>query len=185
MPTDTVRPAVRVALLRGINVGGNNKVEMPRLRAMFEAMGMDEVGTYINTGNVVFTDPAPRPDVADRVRTAIGEEFGLDIPVLVLERDRMIAVAEALPADWANDSEAKCDVMFLWADVDGPDVLERVTLVEGVDEVAYVPGAILWKVDRSGYGRSGMNRIVGSRLYASMTVRNCNTVRKLADRLSD
>jgi uncharacterized protein (DUF1697 family) len=183
MPTE--KPSVRIALLRGINVGGNNRIEMARLRAVFEQMGMGDVRTYINTGNVVFRDPDPRPEGADRIRTAIHEEFGLEIPVLVIERDHLAAIAAALPGGWANDSETKCDVMFLWADIDHPDVLDQLAVVEDIDEVAYVPGAILWKVDRSRYGRSGMNRVVGSAVYASMTVRNCNTVRKLAALVTD
>jgi uncharacterized protein (DUF1697 family) len=174
-----------LALLRGINVGGKNKVEMGRLRSVFEHLGLDEVRTYINTGNVIFnagtsTDSALEP----RLEKAIAAEFGLDLKVLVRGIDSMRLVERALPDDWTNDSDTKTDVMFLWEDVDDPGVLDRLAVQEGVDEVIYVPGAVLWRVDRAQYALSGMDKLVGTKLYKSMTVRNCNTVRKLVDMMN-
>ena len=64
---------------------------------------------------------------------------------------------------------------------EGQRPLELLPIRENVDEVIYVPGAVLWRVDRAHYSRSGMNKIVGTRLYKAMTIRNCNTVRKLVD----
>jgi uncharacterized protein (DUF1697 family) len=178
-------PMTSLALLRGINVGGKNKVEMGRLRSVFEHLGLDEVRTYINTGNVIFnagtsTDSALEP----RLEKAIAAEFGLDLKVLVRGIDSMRLVERALPDDWTNDSDTKTDVMFLWEDVDDPGVLDRLAVQEGVDEVIYVPGAVLWRVDRAQYALSGMDKLVGTKLYKSMTVRNCNTVRKLVDMMN-
>lgn len=165
-----------LALLRGINVGGNNKIAMPRLRTVFEGLGCREVRTYINTGNVIYRGS---PGV-DSIEAAIAETFDLDIPVVVRDRDAIRQVEDALPETWVNDSEMKCDVMFLWRDVDDPAVLDRLTIRDDIDEVRYVPGAVLWKVDREAVTRSGMQKLVGTKLYRSMTIRNCNTVRKLA-----
>ncbi|MDX1447825.1 MAG: DUF1697 domain-containing protein [Acidimicrobiia bacterium] len=174
MPRDT-----HLALLRGINVGGKNKVEMPRLRSVFEGLGYTNVETYINTGNVIFTaDGAPDPAPIEQ---AILDEFALEIPVLVRTSEQVATVIEALPDDWQNDERMKCDVMFLWDDVDDPSIVGQLDCKPGIDDVRYVPGALLWKVDRPNLNRSGMRKIVGSRLYRSMTVRNVNTVRKLAN----
>lgn len=174
-----------VALLRGINVGGNNKVEMGRLRAVFEQLGSEDVRTYINTGNVIFTTGTnTHSDLVSRLERAIAAEFGLDLKVLVRGIDSMREIERHLPDDWTNDSETKTDVMFLWEDIDEPEVLDRLTIREGTDDVVYVPGAVLWRVDRTHYSRSGMNKLVGTKLYKSMTVRNCNTVRKLVELMS-
>jgi len=74
--------------------------------------------------------------------------------------------------------------MFLWEDVDDPAVLDKVTIKDGLDDVKYVPGAIVWRVDRNVLTRSGMMRLTSDDLYKQMTIRNVNTVRKLADLMS-
>ena len=175
-----------LALLRGINVGGKNTVEMGRLRSVFEDAGLEDVRTYINTGNVIFrADQDTRTNLVVTLERAIAEAFGLDLKVLVRGIEEMRQVGRALPGDWTNDSRTKSDVMFLWEEVDHPDVLDSLTITEGVDDVVYVPGAVLWSVDRAQYGRSGMSKVAGSKLYKSMTVRNCNTFRKLLQLMED
>ena len=175
-----------LALLRGINVGGKNKVEMGRLRSVFAQLGLEDVRTYINTGNVIFDAGSNSgSDLVTDLERAITNEFGLELKVLVRGIDSMRKIARALPEDWTNDSEVKCDVLFLWEDVDEPAVLDTLSLREGVDDVVYVPGAVLWRVDRAHYARSGMSKLVGTKLYKSMTVRNCNTVRRLIAMMED
>ena len=73
----------------------------------------------------------------------------------------------------------------LWEDVDDPGALDRVTVKEGIDDVVYHPGAIVWRVDRKVLTRSGMMRLTSEDLYKQMTIRNVNTVRKLADMMTD
>lgn len=174
------------ALLRGINVGGKNKVEMGRLRQVFEQSGLQSVRTYINTGNVLFAGDHPAGSaLQSTLEQAIAEEFGLDIKVLLRTRHDMLEVVRALPETWVNDSEMKCDVMFLWEHVDDPGVLDQLPLRPDVDEARYVPGAVIWRTDRANVTRSGMTRIVGTKLYKAMTVRNCNTVRTLVQLLDE
>jgi uncharacterized protein (DUF1697 family) len=169
-----------VALLRGINVGGGRKVDMKELKATFERAGMEEVRTYINSGNVLFRAASGEPGQLVRLlESAIRSTFGFPVKVILREAGDVKALVEALPDTWVNGPDAKCDVMFLGEDIDGPDVLDRLTIKPDIDDVRYVPGAILWRVDRPNVTRSGMMKLVGTELYAGMTVRNCNTVRKL------
>jgi len=70
-------------------------------------------------------------------------------------------------------------VLFLWKEFDKPSVVKELPTKPELDEVMYVPGAIIWRVDRTNVTRSGMPRLVGSALYKGMTIRNCNTARKL------
>ncbi len=140
-------------------------------------MGLDAVRTYINTGNVIFTAGTNTDsDLVSSLERAIAAEFDLDLKVLLRGIDSMLEIERTLPDDWTNDSDTKTDVMFLWEEVDEPGVLDRLTIQEGVDDVVYVPGAVLWRVDRVHYSRSEQTK-----LYKSMTVRNCNTVRKLVE----
>ena len=174
-----------LALLRGINVGGKNKVEMPRLTAAAESLGLESVRTYINTGNVIFRAGSSSRDLADSLEGAIQEEFGLRLKVLVRNRGEVRHISNSVPSHWVNDSTMKSDVMFLWDEVDSEDVVEDLTIKPGIDEVIYVPGALLWSVARGDVTRSGMSRLVGTKLYKQMTVRNCNTTRKLAELMNE
>ncbi len=175
-----------VALLRGVNVGGNRKVEMKRLRAVFEDAGMERVSTYINSGNVLFhTEPEALETLTRRLSDAIEIAFGFAVDVLVIRGEDLLAIARALPPDWANDEAYRCDVLFLWPTVDMPTVVAELPLKPDVGETLYVPGAVLWHVPRSMVTRSGITKLIGTPLYSQMTVRNCNTVRRLAELLSD
>ncbi|MGH8927687.1 MAG: DUF1697 domain-containing protein [Acidimicrobiia bacterium] len=173
---------IYVALLRGINVGGKNKVEMPPLRAAFEGAGMTDVTTYINSGNVVFRQGRRKPPrIVKELEEAIENDLGLEIKVLIRDLPSMRKVVKALPAAWTNDSKMKCDVMFLWEGFDRKDVLKELRIKPEIEDVIYVPGAVIWRIDRPNVTRSGMVRMVGTDLYRGMTIRNCNTVRKLAE----
>lgn len=173
-----------VALLRGINVGGNNKIDMKALKCTFENAGMTDVTTYINTGNILFTDPARSlPEITAVLEQAIETDYSLKIKVLVLSEEAYCRIAKAIPAHWVNDKQMKSDVMFLWEDFNSEAVLEQVIIKPDIDTVIYVPGAILWSVDRSRPGTSGMEKLIGTKIYRHITVRNVNTTRKIDELL--
>jgi uncharacterized protein (DUF1697 family) len=169
-----------LALLRGINVGGSRKVDMKRLKATFEQAGMDEVRTYINSGNVIFrSDSTEASQLVQVLESAIQSTFGFPVMVILREADKIRALVEALPETWVDGKEAKCDIMFLGEDIDSEEVLDQLTIKPEIDDVRYIPGAVVWRADRSKITKSGMMKLTGTKLYANMTVRNCNTVRRL------
>lgn len=171
-----------VALLRGINVGGGNKINMKELAAVFQAAGMLSVRTYINSGNVVFeTTPRDRAHLAETLETAIKERFDLAIKVLVLGIKELRSVIAALPDDWHNDATTKCDVFFLWPEIDDPSILQQLDYDPAMEDVRYTPGAVIRRIDKKNAAKSKLTRVVGTPLYQQMTVRNCNTARKLLD----
>jgi uncharacterized protein (DUF1697 family) len=174
-----------VALLRGINVGGARTVDMRRLKAAFEAAGMTDVRTYINSGNVIFsageTGPgALTPTLTLALEARIVEEFGFDVDVLVFGGAQIAAIAAAIPDEWTNDDRQRCDVFYLWPDVDRESILEELGARPGIDELRYVPGAVIRWVARENSTRSGVLRVLGGPLIKRITIRNCNTARKLA-----
>ena len=169
-----------VALLRGINVGGNNKVSMKDLNLSLENRGFTDVQTYINSGNVILSSNLPTNEVNDLVEEIIKQTFGFVVHVLTILSADFKRLVKDLPNNWTNDTEMKCDCLLLWKDVDTPSVLDDLTIKPGIDRVKYVPGAIFWSVDRKDVTRSGLAKIIGTPLYKKATVRNCNTVRKLA-----
>lgn len=169
-----------VALLRGVNVGGNGKVDMAGLKAAFEAAGLARVRTYINSGNVVFSTDLDRAGLVRAVCAATRRHAGFEVDLLVRSADEMRTVAAAIPASWRNDTTMKCDVVFLPDDLDGVSVAAELGPRAGIEDVVTPPGALVWRVDRAHASSSRLIRIVGTPLYRRVTVRNCNTVRKLA-----
>ncbi len=173
---------IYIALLRGINVGGNNKVEMKRLKAAFEQAGMTGVETYINSGNVVFAcEGRSKPDIVAALEEQIVEAFGFYVKVTLRDFDEMTAVIEALPEEWTNDDRMKSDALFLWDGVSEADVLEVAKAKPGIDTPIFVPSAnaLLWGVDRGNATRSGLPKLIGTDVYQHITIRNVNTTRKI------
>lgn len=169
-----------VALLRGINVGGNNKISMAELKACFVRLGFSDVVTYINSGNIIFTTDTPESKLVDIIEQCIKDNFGLDIPVVVRSAQQIADIVKKLSGSWVNNKEVRTDVLFLWQEVDSPDVVNEIRINPDVDELLYVPGALVWHVrDRSRINQSKMNYFIGTRVYKLMTARNANTTRKL------
>ncbi|HEY1037261.1 MAG TPA: DUF1697 domain-containing protein [Candidatus Paceibacterota bacterium] len=174
---------IYAALLRGINVGGNSKVDMKQLKAAFEKAGIESVKTYINSGNIIFSDEKHgHAALAPLLEKVIKKEFGFEVRVVVRSFPEMKKIASKIPESWKNDTEQKCDVMYLWKEADSKSVLNQLVLKHGIDDdVVYVKGAIIWRVDRGKVTRSGLLKLVGTPLYKNMTIRNCNTARKLVE----
>lgn len=170
-----------VALLRGINVGGNNKVDMTELKGTFERVGCEDVRTYINSGNVVFARDGDADSLADLLEDAIEEDFGKRHQVLLRNNDALQEIVATMPDSWTTDKTMRTRVFFLWEDVDTPGLVDELPIREGVDEVRHTPGAVVWRVDADKLTKSGMGRLIGTDLYSAMTMRNSNTVRKLAE----
>lgn len=173
-----------VALLRGINVGGYGKIEMPKLKACLERAGFASVSTFTNLGNVFFESSAKdRGRLTKKIETAIEADTGLAVPVVLRTREEIARITKAVPNSWVTDQHMRCDVMFLWPAVDSRSLLRTVPTAPDVEDLKYVPGALVWRIDRDKVGKSKVRKVVGSDLYKQLTIRNINTVRKLHDLL--
>ncbi|MBN1210175.1 MAG: DUF1697 domain-containing protein [Myxococcaceae bacterium] len=169
-----------VALLRGINVGGNKKVPMARLRALLEGLGYTDVTTLLQSGNVVFTGKKQSPaQVARQLEAAIAEEFGFEVAVIVRTRDELAAAIQANPLPGAEEAPSKFLVTFL------SDVPDRKRL-QAIDPAAYLPdefrvlGREIYARFPNGIGKSKLATVLlGERLGVTQTARNWSTVTKL------
>lgn len=141
---------------------------------------MKAVSTYINSGNVLFESSLTSSiELATLLEEVIEKTLGFAVKVLVRDKNNIMAVAKALPDSWVNDTTMKCDIMFLWEAIDSPEIVRQLIIKPGIDTVKYVPGAILWSIDRKNVTKSGLMKLVGTEAYKHMTIRNCNTLRKL------
>ena len=170
---------IYVALLRGINVGGNNKVDMKKLKSTFESLGLTSVVTYINSGNIVFEESSKGMEaIVCEIEEAIKRDFQLDIRVLVKSFEDIKLICKQLPDTWIKNEVIRTDVMFLWDEFDYPEILQQIK-INPVDNVMYAPGAVLWNLEYKDYSKSSISKLAGTEIFWNMTIRNVNTVRKL------
>jgi uncharacterized protein (DUF1697 family) len=168
-----------VALLRGINLGKARQVDMPRLRKVLTARGHEDVRTHLRSGNVVLDSPLPEEALAADLTTAISEEFGFDVPVVVRTGTELAAVVTGDPFATVATDPARYLVTFM-AEPPAADRVDALPpadsgdyLVRGRELYLWLPDGIQntplasWKWDRL-LGRPG-------------TARNWNTVVRLAE----
>jgi len=171
---------VYVAFLRGVNVGGKGIVSMAAIREALVALGLSDVRTYINSGNVIFSTRAlDAQRLTVRIEKALEQHTGMAIKVLVMDHKALKKMVDAIPRNWVDDKTMRTYVLMLWKELDDRGILERISAKPGIDELRYTPGAVVWRVDRENVSKSHMNKIVGTPLYKKITIRSANTMRKL------
>ena len=169
-----------VAFLRGVNVGGKGIVSMAAINNALVTLGLSDVQTYINSGNVIFSTRATGAvQLATRIEKALEQHTGMAIKVLVMDHKTLKKIVEAIPRKWVDDQTMRTYVLLLWKELDNRGILDRLPIKPGVDELMYTPGAVVWRVDRENVGRSQMSRIVGTPTYKKISIRSANTMRRL------
>ncbi len=174
-----------VALLRGVNVGKGARVSMKDLKALLEGLGLIDVVTYLNSGNVVFSSSMGTVELARLVEVALAGAFGQPIPVLIKTAAEIVSIAESIPGEWESDAGQQTYVAYLFSDVDKPGLVSELPVKMEFLTIYYTPGAIVWNIKRENYNRSHITKIAGHSSYARMTTRNVNTARKLAAMCSE
>lgn len=169
-----------IALLRGINAGKERRVDMKKLRAIFESIGCINVSTYINSGNVIFESKDSHANILKKIGAGFRKKFDFEIPFLVKTEKEMKKIADAIPMEWQNDSSQRSDVAYLFPDIDSKKTIDDLPVKREFIDIRYVKGAIYWNIDRKNYNKSHLSKIINHKLYQLMTVRNVNTARYLA-----
>ena len=157
-----------IALLRGINVGGKNKISMPELRKMFEDCRYGNVITYINSGNVIFScDNEDKEEIKK-----------------VSAKELSAALSNA-PAWWDNDAQSKHNAIFIIPPATAAEIIDEVGIAkEEYEQVSYYEQVIFWSAPIKTFSKTRWSKIVGKSAYNSVTIRNANTAKKLL-KLSD
>jgi uncharacterized protein (DUF1697 family) len=173
-------PATYVALLRGINVGGKNKLPMKDLVEMFVEAGCVNVRSYIQSGNVVFRASAGVPSrLPDHITAQIAKSFGIRTPVLLRTAQQLGDVIVNNPFLKAGAAEATLHVLFL-AHLPSPRLVEDLDpdrsspdafIVRGQDVYLWLPNGVA--------GTKLTNNYFDSKLSTTSTGRNWRTVTKL------
>jgi uncharacterized protein (DUF1697 family) len=172
---------IYIALLRGINVGGNNLIKMSALREICESVGFSNISTYINSGNIILcSEDDTAQTVASKISMAIQAKLRLTITVVAYEMEAYLKIIDAIPKTWLANNHLRANVIFLSNDIDKSSIVTELHPKNTIEEVFYVPGALLWAAQTSDLSKSSMLKLSKSRMYKNMTVRNLNTATRLS-----
>lgn len=175
-----------VALLRGINVGGKNKVPMAELREAFDAHGFADVQTYIASGNVLFETSDPAKELESRIEALLQRRFGLPIVVAVRSERALRSVISSAPDGFGTQPDRfHSDTIFLRGGLTAAKAMKVVRLREGVDQAWKGRGVLYFARLSAERTKSRMSAIVGTPEYADMTIRSWKTTVKLVELLDE
>lgn len=169
-----------VALLRGINVGGRNRVPMADLRAVFTEAGFEDVTTYIASGNVLFSTATRAAAREDEIEAALERRFRLPLTVVVRSAKQLVAVVDEAPPDFlALEGTHHRDAVFLKAPLTAAEAAKVVQLREGVDQMWRGAGVLYFARLSAERQRSLLSKIAATPAYQQMTIRSWATTTKL------
>ncbi|MGZ5353578.1 MAG: DUF1697 domain-containing protein [Actinomycetota bacterium] len=170
-----------VALLRGINVGGKNLIRMPALKASFETLGFDDVSTYIQSGNVLFTAPAASSAaLTRRIEAMLAATFDYRPTVVVRSRKQMRATVDKAPKGFGSEpAKYRYNVIFLKEPLTARKAMGSIETKPGVDEAFAGTGILYFSNLIARATSSRLGKIASSPIYPSITIRNWNTTTKL------
>ena len=170
---------VFVALLRGVNVGGNNMISMGALKESFTAIGFKDVASYINSGNLIFkTKEDDARKLEKKIEQMLSKEYQLDSKVVVRSLSEMEKLVKSLPRSW-GDTNWRYNVIFLRHTIDSEKILVDLPATGDIEQIVYRPGALLWSTQATEYNRTQLAKLASRKIYKDMTIRNLNTTRKL------
>lgn len=169
-----------VALLRGINVGGRNKVPMADLRAAFEAGGYRDVSTYIASGNVLFSADASRETLEDEIEPLLEQHLGIPLVVVVRSHQQVRNVVRNAPDGFGDQPDRyHSDAVFLKHPLTSRQAMRVVELRDGVDQAWAGNGVLYFARLSERRSQSKMSKIAGTPEYQLMTIRSWTTTTKL------
>lgn len=174
-------------LVRGINVGGKNKVVMAELRQELTDLGLEKVETYINSGNIFFTSRVPKAQLVEKLEDFFEVRYPFIQSFTLLSQENYEDELENLPAWWTRDLARK-DVLFYTEGLDVEQVIEKVDSLELVDEVVHFGRhGIFWgKFSEESYSKTAYHKyLLKMPFYRNITIRNAKTFDKIGQMLKN
>ena len=173
-----------IALLRGINISGKNKLSMPELKSRLIELGYIEVLTYLNSGNVIFTARENEESIlADTIRAMIREQFGLDIPVFVILQEELEALLGKAPDWWGTGDKDRYDnLIFVMSPAAAQIISEKIgEPTKELEQISICENSIFWSFDRKKYAKATWwKKTASPGIGEFITIRTANTLRKIA-----
>lgn len=170
------------AFLRGINISGKNKISMPELKLALEEAGFTDVSTYLNSGNVVFEASSNKKDLRSQIEQLITQRFSLNIPVYILEVDRLKEIISSAPEWWGTDDKTQYDnLIFILSDDSPQDICSTIgEPSQNLEKIQIHRNVIFWTFDRKLYQKCNWwKKTAASGIAEKLTIRTAGTVKKL------
>lgn len=169
-----------LALLRGINVGGNNIIKMKALRECFERMGFENVETYIQSGNVIFSVSGSIAALETEIEKWLSKAFSYTSRVVVISRGTLKRVITEAPNGFGKElKKYRYNVFFLKKPLTPAKAMKAVETRDGVDEVYQGKHALYFKYLLAKATQSRISKLFAKPEHQYMTIRNWNTTIKL------
>ena len=171
-----------ILLLRGINVGGKNKVAMSELKALLEGLNFQNVRSYINSGNLFFSSTDSHDTCICKIKNLLESHYEFSIPFALLKKEEYLKEKVNLP-EWWNEELARRDVLFFSHHLDKSSVLEFLSQANFHNEIVHIGNhAVFWgKVDEAEYLKTTYHKqLLKQNFYKMITIRNGNTFEKIA-----
>ena len=166
-----------IALLRGVNVAGKNKIKMADLRERLDSASLKNVVTYIQSGNIIFDSTAASSSLEKKIAKIIKSDFGYEVPVLVFKRQRLQKLVKANPF-----SENPIEHVAVTLLSKKPDK-QHVAAIENLDfgdDHFQITGDNIFLNCPNGFGRTKLtNNFFEQKLKTAATTRNWKTINKL------
>jgi len=167
----------QIALLRGVNVGGHRKMPMAVLREMATTLGLKNVQTYIQSGNMVFDSPWNTIVTCNTLENAIAKTFGFQVPVLMLNALKIQNIVDAFPMqmDWKEKS-----YYTLFYQTPTQEAATAMLAVDYPGEHIKLASNCLYFYSEHGYGKAKLNNtLIERKLEVQTTTRNYRTLMRL------
>jgi uncharacterized protein (DUF1697 family) len=168
-----------ICLLRGVNVGGNNRLPMKELRSLLETIGLENVRTYIQSGNIVFrSEEADVSKLAAGISAAIKDSFGFEPLALVLSGEEFDEALAANPYPEAESEPKTLHLYFLASAPANPD-LEVLEALKQESERFQLTDRVFYLHAPNGIGRSKLAAKIEKSLAEPVTARNWRSVTQI------
>ena len=174
-------------LVRGINVGGKNKVVMAQLRQELTELGLEKVETYINSGNIFFTSTIPKARLIEKIKAFFEVHYLFIQSFSLLSQEDYEEELNNLP-DWWTKDLARKDVLFYTESLNVDQVIEKVESLELKDEVVHFGRhGIFWGKfsEESYYATAYHKHLLKMPFYRYITIRNAKTFDKIGQMLKN
>ena len=167
------------ALLRGINISGKNKVVMAELKKKIESLMFENVKTYLNSGNVIFSS---RENIEKITKQMLKKNYDFKIPVFVLEQEKLKDILEHAPIWWGSDDKMIYDnLIFMIPPITFKEVFEEIgEAKEGLEKIQNYKDVIFWSFSRKDYQKTNWwPKTANTNVSKKITIRTANTIRKI------
>lgn len=172
-----------IALLRGINISGKNKVAMSELKEGFTELGFAEVTTYLNSGNVIFSSAVDDENIlVNKIKPMIKDRFNLDIPVFIVLQEKLRELLSKAPDWWGDDNKEIYDnLIFIMPPLSCEEIYNEIgNPKEEYEKVYNYQNVIFWSFSRKDYQKTNWwSKTASSNISDKITIRTANTVRKM------